>query len=50
MTLVEHLSANGYMDEALSVVLAYHLGVRPCEMRTIMVTGSSMSDQQEATR
>ena len=25
MALVEHLSAHGYMDEALSVVLAYHL-------------------------
>ncbi len=40
MTLVEHLSAYGFMDEALSVVLAYHLGVRPCEMRTITVTGN----------
>jgi len=42
MALVEHLSAHGYMDEALSVVLAYHLGVRPCEMRTITVTGNSV--------
>lgn len=42
MTLVEHLSAYGFMDEALSVVLAYHLGVRPCEMRTITVTGNTV--------
>lgn len=40
IALVEHLSAHGFMDEALSVVLAYHLGVRPCEMRTITVTGN----------
>lgn len=42
MTLVEHLSVHGFMDEALSVVLAYHLGVRPCEMRTITVTGNTV--------
>lgn len=40
IALVEHLSAHGFMDEVLSVVLAYHLGVRPCEMRTITVTGN----------
>lgn len=40
IALVEHLSTHGFMDEVLSVVLAYHLGVRPCEMRTITVTGN----------
>lgn len=40
MTLVQHLSEHSFMDEALSVVLAYHLGVRPCEMRTITVSGN----------
>lgn len=40
IALVEHLSAHGFMDEVLSVVLANYLGVRPCEMRTITVTGN----------
>ncbi|HEP8117511.1 site-specific integrase [Pseudomonas aeruginosa] len=36
--LQEHLLAHEFMDETLSLVLAYYLGVRPCEMRTITVT------------
>ena len=35
--LVLHLRAHGFLDEALCVVLAYYLGVRPCEMRTVTV-------------
>ncbi|HAB86524.1 MAG TPA: site-specific integrase [Pseudomonas sp.] len=35
--LVLHLRARGFLDEALCVVLAYYLGVRPCEMRTVTV-------------
>lgn len=37
--LVVHLRAHDFHDEALCVVLAYYLGIRPCEMRTIIVTG-----------
>lgn len=37
--LVVHLRTHDFHDEALCVVLAYYLGVRPCEMRTITVTG-----------
>lgn len=33
--LLSHLHARELFDEASSVVLAYYLGVRPCEMRTI---------------
>ena len=42
IALVRYLSGHGFIDEALSVVLAFHLGVRPCEMRTITVTGNSV--------
>lgn len=35
--LQEHLLAREFMDEAWSLVLAYYLGVRPCEMRSITV-------------
>lgn len=38
--LQEHLLARKFMDEAWSLVLAYYLGVRPCEMRSITVTGN----------
>ena len=41
-TLVQHLSAHEFMHEALSVVLAHYLGVRPCEMRTITVIGNNV--------
>jgi integrase len=36
-TLILHLRAHDFYDEALCVVLAYYLGVRPCEMRTVTV-------------
>lgn len=39
-TLYKHLHAGSHLDEAASLVLAYWLGVRPCEMRTIIVTGN----------
>ncbi len=35
--LILHLRARSFHDEALCVVLAYYLGVRPCEMRTVTV-------------
>lgn len=38
--LIKHLRAGHNLDEAASLVLAYCLGVRPCEMRTITVTGN----------
>ncbi len=38
--LHQHLRAGGNLDEAASLVLAYCLGVRPCEMRTITVSGN----------
>jgi hypothetical protein len=38
--LYKHLHVGGYLDEAASLVLAHWLGVRPCEMRTITVTGN----------
>lgn len=37
LELLQHLRARDFLDEALSVVLAHYLGVRPCEMRTITV-------------
>jgi len=37
--LYKHLHAGGNLDEAASLVLANYIGVRPCEMRTISVTG-----------
>jgi integrase len=33
--LVVHLRTHDFHDEALCVVLAYYLGLRPCEMRTV---------------
>lgn len=38
--LQEHLLAREFMDEVWSLVLTYYLGVRPCEMRSITVTGN----------
>ena len=38
--LYKHLHAGGNLDEAASLVLANCIGVRPCEMRTISVTGN----------
>lgn len=35
--LILHLRTHNFHDEALCVVLAYYLGVRPCEMRTVTV-------------
>lgn len=35
--LILHLRGHDFYDEALCVVLAYYLGVRPCEMRTVTV-------------
>lgn len=40
--LIDHLRARDFYDEALCVVLAYYLGVRPCEMRTITVTDNEV--------
>ncbi|HHX6637112.1 TPA: site-specific integrase [Pseudomonas aeruginosa] len=38
--LIKHLRVGSNLDEAASLVLAYCLGVRPCEMRTITITGN----------
>jgi len=38
--LILHLRSRDFHDEAVCVVLAYYLGVRPCEMRTITVIGN----------
>lgn len=38
--LYKHLRGQGFIDEAASLILAYCLGVRPCEMRTITVLGN----------
>jgi hypothetical protein len=38
--LYKHLHAGANLDEAASLVLANYIGVRPCEMRTISVTGN----------
>lgn len=40
--MYRHLHAQGYFHEAASMVLAYWLGVRPCEMRTILVEGNQV--------
>ena len=40
--LFKHLRAHGHHDEAAALVLAYFLGVRPCEMRTILVVGNEV--------
>lgn len=40
--LFKHLRAHGHHDEAAALVLAYFLGVRPCEMRTILVAGNEV--------
>lgn len=40
--LFKHLRAHGHQDEAAALVLAYFLGVRPCEMRTILVVGNEV--------
>jgi len=41
--LLGHLHTLEYFDEACSIVLAFYLGVRPCEMRTITVQGNQVS-------
>lgn len=38
--LYKHLHKQGFIDEAASLILAYCLGARPCEMRTITVMGN----------
>tara|TARA_R110000868_G_scaffold188512_1_gene431243 strand:+ start:3380 stop:4324 length:945 start_codon:yes stop_codon:yes gene_type:complete len=38
--LYKHLKNQGYIDEAASLMLAYCLGVRSCEMRTITVVNN----------
>ncbi|MFP6850494.1 MAG: site-specific integrase [Pseudomonas sp.] len=40
--LYKHLHAGGNLDEAASLVLANCIGVRPCEMRIISVTGNQV--------
>ena len=40
--LIKHLRAGCNIDEAASLVLAYCLGARPCEMRTITITGNQV--------
>lgn len=40
--LFKHLQAHNHHDEAAALVLAYFLGVRPCEMRTILVVGNEV--------
>ncbi|SDI15810.1 hypothetical protein SAMN05216603_12330 [Pseudomonas benzenivorans] len=40
--LYKHLHAGGNLDEAASLILAYWIGVRPCEMRTISVKGNEV--------
>lgn len=40
--LFKHLRAHDHHDEAAALILANFLGVRPCEMRTISVTGNEV--------
>lgn len=40
--LFKHLRKQGHDDEAAALALAYFLGVRPCEMRTILVVGNEV--------
>lgn len=40
--LFKHLRKQGHDDEAAALALAYFLGVRPCEMRTIVVVGNEV--------
>lgn len=40
--LFKHLLAHNHHDEAAALILANFLGVRPCEMRTISVTGNEV--------
>lgn len=40
--LVKHLRSNRRIHEAASVILAYYLGTRPCEMRDIVVLGNQV--------
>lgn len=37
--LAQHLTNGRFEDELAALILAFHLGVRPCEMRSITVTG-----------
>lgn len=41
--LLGHLRTLECFDEACSIILAFYLGVRPCEMRTITVQGNQVS-------
>ncbi len=41
--LILHLRSRDFYDEALCAMLAYYLGVRPCEMRTITVVGNQVN-------
>lgn len=41
--LYKHLRKQGHEDEAAALTLAYFLGTRPCEMRTIVVVGNEVS-------
>ncbi|WP_052081164.1 site-specific integrase [Pseudomonas sp. ML96] len=40
--LFKHLRKQGHDDEAAALTLAYFLGARPCEMRTIVVVGNEV--------
>ncbi len=37
--LLQHLRTGGYLDEMASVILAYYLATRSCEMRTVITNG-----------
>ena len=41
-SLLKHLRAHGHHDEAAALILAYFLGLRPCEMRTVLVVGNEV--------
>lgn len=40
--LAQHLTNGHYEDEMAALVLAFYLGVRPCEMRTITVSSNQV--------
>ncbi|MHC5350488.1 site-specific integrase [Metapseudomonas furukawaii] len=40
--LSQHLGNGRFGDELAALILAHHLGARPCEMRTITVTGNQV--------
>ena len=39
-SLLQHLRAGAHTDEMSAVILAYYLGTRPCEMRTVITDGN----------